>query len=83
MKHAVKQEIGRMGLLPFPEFWSKTSHRRTPANALLLHWIFSVACILITPLENPDGFLIMSTFYSYVHTWISSTSSYHDHPVFA
>ena len=68
----VKQEIARNGLTPVPEFWSKTSHRRTPANALVLHWIFSVVCIAITPLNNADGFLIMSTFYSYVHTWISS-----------
>ncbi|OCL02043.1 amino acid transporter [Glonium stellatum] len=67
----VKQEIGRIGVLPFPEYWSKTSHRRTPAHALFLHWIFSVLCILITPLDNPAGFLIISTLYSYVHTWIS------------
>ena len=68
----VKQEIARNGLVPAPEFWSKTSHRRTPAHALVLHWIFSVVCVTITPLNNADGFLIMSTFYSYVHTWISS-----------
>jgi len=66
----VKQEISRMGLVPIPEFWSKTSHRRTPAHALFLHWIFSVICIVITPLSNPAGFLIMSTLYSYLHTYI-------------
>jgi len=66
----VKQEIARMGLVPIPEFWSKTSHRRTPAHALFLHWIFSVICIVITPLSNPAGFLIMSTLYSYSHTYI-------------
>ena len=64
-----------MGLLPIPEFWSKTSHRRTPAHALLLHWIFSVICIIATPLESSQGFLVMSTFYSYIHTWISSAYS--------
>ena len=69
----VKQEIARIGLVPVPELWSNTSHRRTPARALFLHWIFSVVCIIITPLNGPDGFLIMSTFYSYIHTWFSST----------
>ena len=63
-----------MGLVPIPEFWSETSHRRTPARALLLHWIFSVVCIVVTPLDGPNGFLVMSTFYSYIHTWFSSTS---------
>ena len=71
----VKQEIGRIGILPIPEFWSKTSHRRTPAHALLLHWIFSVICIAVTPLDGSQGFLVMSTFYSYIHTWISSMYS--------
>ena len=64
-----------MGLLPIPEFWSKTSHRRTPAHALLLHWIFSVICIVVTPLDGSQGFLVMSTLYSYTHTWISSVYS--------
>jgi hypothetical protein len=63
-----------MGLVPIPEFWSKTSHRGTPAHALFLHWIFSVICIVITPLDNPAGFLIMSTLYAYVHAYISSLS---------
>jgi Amino acid permease len=62
-----------MGLLPIPEFWSETSHRRTPAHALFLHWIFSVILIVITPLSNPAGFLIISTFYTYMHTYIGGT----------
>jgi amino acid transporter len=62
-----------MGLLPIPEFWSETSHRRTPAHALLLHWIFSVLIIVITPLENSAGFLIISTLYTYIHTYIGGT----------
>ncbi|KUJ16668.1 amino acid transporter, partial [Mollisia scopiformis] len=66
----VKQEIGRLGVLPIPEFWSKTSHRRTPAHSLFLHWIFSVILIAVTPLDNAAGFLIMSTFWTYMHTYI-------------
>ncbi|MCJ1399377.1 hypothetical protein MMC11_002579 [Xylographa trunciseda] len=67
----VKQEIGRLGILPFPEFWCKTSHRRTPTRALLLHWIFTVLFIIIAPLDMSNGFAVISTFYSYVHTYIS------------
>jgi len=64
--------MARLGMVPVPEFWSKSSHRGTPAHALLLHWIFSVICITITPLSNPAGFLIMSTLYPYVKTYVSS-----------
>ena len=32
--HTVKREIGRLGILPYSEFWARTSHRRTPAPAL-------------------------------------------------
>jgi hypothetical protein len=67
----VKQEISRLGVTPIPEFWASTSSRGTPAPALLLHWFFSVLVILLTPLGSKDGFLIVSTLYSYAHTWIN------------
>jgi Amino acid permease len=69
----VKQEIGRLGILPYSEFWAKTTHHRTPAPALLLHWIFTVLFIIIAPLKVSNGFGVISTFYSYLHTYISST----------
>ncbi|KAL9619190.1 MAG: hypothetical protein Q9160_006199 [Pyrenula sp. 1 TL-2023] len=67
----VKQEIGRIGLLPYPEFWAKTSHHRVPAGALVLHWIFTVLFIIIAPLNLANGFSFITTFYSYAHTYIS------------
>lgn len=70
----VKQEIARVGIVPIPEFWSETSHRRTPAHALFLHWIFSVICIAVTPLGSPVGFYFMSVLYSYVHAYICGLS---------
>ena len=71
----VKQEIGRLGILPYSEFWAKTTHHRTPAPALLLHWIFTVLFIIIAPLKLSNGFGVISTFYSYLHTYISSMFS--------
>jgi len=70
----VKQEIGRLGFLPVPEYWAATSLRRTPSHALFLHWIFSVVCIFITPLSNPAGYLIMSNIYAYMHTYVGRES---------
>lgn len=59
-------------MLPGSEFWSKTTHRRTPGPALLLHWIFTVLLIGITPLDLANGYSVISTFYSYIHTYIGS-----------
>ena len=73
LSYVVKQEIACLGILPFSEYWCKTSKRRTPARALFLHWIFTVVFIAMTPLDMANGFEVISTFYSYVHTYISGT----------
>jgi Amino acid permease len=69
-RFTVKQEIARLGLLPFPEFWAKSTRYGTPGPALLLHWIFSTVLIIICPLGSPNGYLIISTLFSYCRTLV-------------
>ncbi|KAF1998128.1 amino acid transporter [Amniculicola lignicola CBS 123094] len=64
----VKQEIGREGIIPWPEFWSRSTHMGTPGPSLLLHWIFSTILIIAAPLDDPNGYLIISTLYHYCRT---------------
>ncbi|KAI0130316.1 amino acid permease-domain-containing protein [Xylariales sp. AK1849] len=66
----VKQEIGRMGIIPVPEFWASSTRYDTPGPALLLHWIFSVLFVILTPLSDPNGYLVMSTMFNYSRTLI-------------
>lgn len=66
----VKQEIGRMGIIPFPEFWASSTRYDTPGPALLLHWIFSVLFVILTPLGDPNGYLVTSTMFNYSRTVI-------------
>ena len=54
----VNQEYGRDGLLPFGSFWASSSPYGTPAAALLLHWLVSVAVIVIPPPGEIYTFLI-------------------------
>jgi hypothetical protein len=72
----VKQEIARMGILPYPEFWAGSTHRGTPGHALLLHFIFTSVVILAAPLSNANGFLVVSTLYPYARNYIACKSSY-------
>ncbi|OXV09351.1 hypothetical protein Egran_02879 [Elaphomyces granulatus] len=64
----VKQEIAREGVIPWPEFWTRSTHLGTPGPALLLHWIFSTIFIIATPLDDPNGYLIVSTLFNYSRT---------------
>jgi hypothetical protein len=68
---AVKQEIARLGILPFSEFWAKSTRYGTPGPALLLHWIFSTVLIIICPLDSPNGYLVISTLFSYCRTLVA------------
>lgn len=67
----VKQEIARLGILPFSEFWAKSTRYGTPGPALLLHWIFSTVLIIICPLGSPNGYLVISTLFSYCRTLVA------------
>ncbi|KAK6530536.1 hypothetical protein TWF694_003877 [Orbilia ellipsospora] len=66
----VKQEIARMGLIPMPEFWARSTRYDTPGPALFLHWLFSTIVIILTPLDDPNGYLIVSTLFNYSRTVI-------------
>src|SRR5579862_9443942 len=71
-KCIVKQEIGRLGILPYPEFWASSTILGTPGPALLLHWIFSTILIAVAPLSNANGYLVISTVFTYARTAIAS-----------
>ncbi|KAF2266553.1 hypothetical protein CC78DRAFT_614924 [Lojkania enalia] len=66
----VKQEIGRMGILPFPEFWAKSTQGGAPGPALLLHWIFTSILIAATPLNDANGYYVMSVLSTLTRTWV-------------
>jgi len=66
----VKQEIAREGIIPWPEFWTRSTHLGTPGPALLLHWIFSTAFIIAAPLDDSNGYLIVSTIFNYSRTLV-------------
>ncbi|KAF3025587.1 glycine hydroxymethyltransferase shm1 [Neopestalotiopsis sp. 37M] len=67
----IKQEIARMGIIPFPEFWANTTRYNTPGPALLLHFIGTAIFILAAPLGDTNGFLVFSTIPNYARTVIS------------
>ncbi|KAF2807212.1 uncharacterized protein BDZ99DRAFT_392515, partial [Mytilinidion resinicola] len=66
----VKQEIARLGIIPWPEFWAKTTNRGEPGPALLLTFIFTSIMILAAPLQNANGYLVISTLFTYARTWV-------------
>jgi amino acid transporter len=55
----VNQELGRSGLLPWSDFWSSSSQwSGSPAAGLLLHWLVSVAVIVLPPPGEIYDFLV-------------------------
>ncbi len=55
----VNQELGRSGLLPWSNFWSSSSQwSGSPAAGLLLHWLVSVAVIILPPPGEIYNFLV-------------------------
>jgi hypothetical protein len=78
----VKQQIARQHIIPFYRFFSANDPQfGTPAGALLLHWIFSVILIGITP-NSSDGYGFVIGLFTYSHLMIgcmlfySSSSSF-------
>jgi amino acid transporter len=52
----VKQQIARQCVIPFFKFFGKEDSKfETPVGALILHWIFTVIWITVTP-NTPDGY---------------------------
>lgn len=56
--HSVKQEIAKEGVLPFSRFWASNEPFRTPAAALVLHWIFAMIFIVAPPAGDLYSFII-------------------------
>lgn len=67
----VKQEIAKLRILPFSEFWARQSHYDTPMGALVLHWIVAALFIVLTPDNRDDEVYNMVTdLFVYGQTWM-------------
>lgn len=55
---SVKQEIAKEGILPFSRFWASDKPFRTPAAALLLHWVCGVVLIASPPAGDLYTFVV-------------------------
>ena len=64
-----------MGVIPASDLWARSSRYGTPGPALFLHWLFSTILILACPLGDPNGYLVMSTLFSYSRTIIEGMIS--------
>src|ERR1700753_1363504 len=69
----VKQEIARMGILPFPEYFARSTADGIPGPALLLHFVLSAIVIVAVPASQTS--LVFSILYSFSRTWVSGMLS--------
>ena len=54
----VNQELAKDRLLPFSDFWASCRPWGSPSSALFLHWVVSVAAIVIPPSGQIYSFLV-------------------------
>ncbi|ROT38439.1 amino acid permease [Sodiomyces alkalinus F11] len=54
----LNQELAKEGLLPLSRFWASNRPFKTPAAALLLHWIVSVVVLLVPPDGAAYNFIV-------------------------
>jgi amino acid transporter len=67
----VKQEIAKLRILPFSQFWARQSHYDTPSGALLLHWIVAALFIIFTPNNhNDEVYNLVTDLFVYGQTWM-------------
>jgi amino acid transporter len=67
----VKQEIAKLRILPFSQFWARQSHYDTPSGALLLHWIVAALFIILTPNNrNDEVYNLVTDLFVYGQTWM-------------
>jgi hypothetical protein len=55
---SVKQEIAKEGILPFSRFWASNKPFRTPAAALLLHWVCGIVLVVSPPAGDLFTFVV-------------------------
>jgi hypothetical protein len=65
----VKQEVARMGILPFPEYFAKSTADGIPGPALLMH--FAISAILIVAVPSSQTSLVFSILYPFARTWVA------------
>jgi amino acid transporter len=58
-----------MGILPFPEYFARSTADGIPGPALLLHFVLSAIVIVAVPASQTS--LVFSVLYSFSRTWIS------------
>ncbi|KAI5802656.1 amino acid permease-domain-containing protein, partial [Pyronema domesticum] len=67
----VKQEIAKLRILPFSEFWARQSHYDTPSGALFLHWIVAAIMIIVTPNnQNNEAYNLITDLFIYGQLWM-------------
>ena len=64
----VKQEIGKLRILPFSRFWARQSRFDTPVGGLALHWLVAAGFITITPAANMYG--LVTDLFVYGQQWV-------------
>ncbi|KAA8903666.1 amino acid permease-domain-containing protein [Sphaerosporella brunnea] len=67
----VKQEIAKLRILPFSQFWARQSHYDTPSGALLLHWLVAALFIIFTPNNhNDEVYNLITDLFIYGQSWM-------------
>ncbi|KAI5851983.1 amino acid/polyamine transporter I [Tricharina praecox] len=67
----VKQEIAKLRILPFSQFWARQSHYDTPSGGLLLHWLVCATFIVFTPNnQNDEVYNLVTDLFVYGQTWM-------------
>ena len=66
----MKQAIAIQRVIPFYRFFAADDRQfGTPRGALILHWVFTVIIILITP-DTTDGYAFVVGLFTYGHILI-------------
>lgn len=65
---AVKQELAKEGILPFPRFFASDWPLNAPTGAIFLHWLFTVALILGS--KTPETYTFVTNIFTYTGNWI-------------
>ncbi|KAI5808646.1 amino acid/polyamine transporter I [Peziza echinospora] len=65
----VKQEIAKLGILPFSSYWARQSPYGTPVGGITLHWLFAGTLILVVSGDDKSaGYDLTSNLFMYAQT---------------